>query len=699
MQKRIISLIFTFVLCFSLTETIKAEEMKIFYVSENGSDSNAGTEENPLKTLDGALKRVRESGYLKKKKIEVVFKEGTYHFDKTVNFTADDSGSREFPVTYKGAVGTKVYFDGGYKISYSDKRDITNLEMKKRFLPDVVDKIKVIDLKKYGITSIAPVTRQDIYIRSTYSPQRLYVDDEEFVQARWPNKNEWTYTGTVIDPGLPHGGNQWGNTNGFDARGGTFTYLDDRIERYKDIENVWIFGRFFYDWAPNSTSLINIDKENKTITTKYNSYELYAKDKPYYYFNVPEELDCMGEYYIDPSTKELYFYDEGITDSSTMYLTDLGTVLIDLKYTHYVCFENLVIQGSRTTAITASECRGIEFNDCTLRYIGYEGMNLNGGWEYIVDGCEIYHVGSSAIIVNSGNVVRLLQSGTRIINNNIHDFNMWDGLADSAIYMYGVGEVAANNEIHGGTKSALGSGCRSVVEYNDIYDVMTAADDAGMIYMHSTGSQAGTHLRNNFLHSSYIRGTISSTGTWGIYFDCFGSQYNVYNNIFYDLSGGLHINGGQCENVYNNLFVNVERDFFVHAFTSHSTYVYWIDFENKNIPYDRGIWRKEYPKIAEYYDWNQFVMFKDNKIYNNISYNVAKRILEDSRVEDKPNYYKNNLMINENVFNDIENFDFTMGNKNPLPNEFNEIDTSKIGINKRSREEIENELPDYCKYY
>lgn len=699
MLKRITACIFAFALCFSAASAFATDEVITYYVSSTGDDSNSGTADAPLKTLDGARLKVRTGGYLKKKKIDVVFADGTYNVEKTTVFDADDSGSKEFPVTYKADENASVYFEGGFMISYSDKEEISNAEMKKRFLPEAVDNIKVIDLKKYGVTSIVPIARQDPYIESEQSPQRLYVDDKEFVQARWPNGDGWTYTGKVIDPGLNHGGNAWGNTNGFDARGGTFTYTDDRIERYKNIEDVWIFGRFTYDWAPNSTPLINIDKENKTITTKYNSYGPYSKNKPYYYFNVPEELDCQGEYYIDPATKELYFYDEGINESSTIYLTSFGENIIQMKYAQYINFENIYIQGTRTTAVEINSCRGIGFYGCTLRYIGYNAIVFNEGWEYIVDGCEIYHLGRSAVECKSGDIPLLKQSGTRIINNSVHDFNMWDGLGASAIYVNGCGEVVANNEIYNGTKAALGSGCRSVIENNDIYSVMLTADDAGMLYNHSDGPDIDVHIRNNFFHSSFKRGILSSTGTWGVYFDAFGSNYNVYNNIFYDLSGGVHVNGGQFNKIYNNLFVGVEKDFFVHAFTTHSSYVYWIAFENKNVAYEKGIWRQEYPQIYDNYDWSQWRVFKGHSVYNNISVDVSQTQLDGSQVAEKPNVYKNNVKASMDIFADVENYDFTMGDKNPLPGEFTEIDTKKIGVNKRTREEIENGLPDFCKYY
>lgn len=126
-------------------------EARVIYVSPDGNDKNSGEESAPLATLNGARKKVQE---LKKGRtpVTVVFKEGEYVIDKTVEFTGADSGSAGAPITYKAEEGANVVFTGAKTLDVTEFKKVTDREILERFPQKSKDKIMQLDLSKYGIT-------------------------------------------------------------------------------------------------------------------------------------------------------------------------------------------------------------------------------------------------------------------------------------------------------------------------------------------------------------------------------------------------------------------------------------------------------------------------------------------------------------------------------------------------------------------
>lgn len=685
MKKRILSLLLAAMLAALSVPMAMAEEDSFdIYVSPNGDDAASGTITEPLKTIEGAKAKVRNSEYLGKKKINVIFREGKYPIYDTIEFDAKDSGKKDFPVTYKAYEGEDVYFDGGVTLDPADAKEVTDADILRRLNPDAKDHIKVIDLKEYGITEIPPQLREDYYIVNPYSPMRFYIDDSEQELARWPNADEeMVLTGDVIFAGTGHGGKNW------DTQPATFTYLDERIENWENIEDVWIWGEFAYAWAPNATAIGSIDKEKNTLTMKYAGPGTCNPKKPYYYYNVLEELDVPGEFYADAKTCKLYYYSTGEEDE--MYLTYTPNTLINFKYTQYVTFEGITMQGSRDKLVSGSEGRAINIESCTLRYAGNQAVNITSGYDYHVNNCKVYEIGCGGIFITGGDKNLLKPSGVRITNNLCYNFSQWARTYASAIKAMGVYDVVANNEIHSGRHMALSLGLGAVAEYNDIYNMLTSSDDAGVVYAYMDASNLDIHFRRNFVHASSERGNLPATGCYGLYLDGWTSGWHVYENVFYDLQNGLFINGGQRCEVYHNLFIGCGKGIRAGATTGNASYPFWEKLD----PYDwnKGIWAYKYPELIEYREGeSKWTMSASNYICDNLAYDVYEHAFGMSVVPGREHTVRNNPIITEDIFTDIKNYDFSTNGKNPVEG-MPDLDMNKVGRNKRTAEEIEAELP------
>lgn len=91
------------------------------WVSTSGNDSNPGTQDQPVKSLLMAQRKVREMRRLNDKSIEngvnIVVTDGTYRLEEPLLFRPEDSGSEESVTTIKAAQGAKPVISGGIEIS------------------------------------------------------------------------------------------------------------------------------------------------------------------------------------------------------------------------------------------------------------------------------------------------------------------------------------------------------------------------------------------------------------------------------------------------------------------------------------------------------------------------------------------------------------------------------------------------------
>ncbi|MGL4497694.1 MAG: hypothetical protein ACRCU2_01415, partial [Planktothrix sp.] len=99
-----------------------------FYISPNGNDSWSGKSPSPNRLhTDGpfaTLERVRDEirnikrqkGGTLKQAITVLLREGTYFLKEPLVFNPEDSGTADFPITYKNYQNEKVIISGGFLI-------------------------------------------------------------------------------------------------------------------------------------------------------------------------------------------------------------------------------------------------------------------------------------------------------------------------------------------------------------------------------------------------------------------------------------------------------------------------------------------------------------------------------------------------------------------------------------------------------
>jgi hypothetical protein len=151
--------IFCFLTAFVLSGLGFVSPQKI-YISPTGIDSNTGTPDKPLATLNAAAGKARELRKNNKSlgQVEIIALKGEYFMIQPLVLTAEDSGNENGFLVFKSEPGEKAVFRGGIPVSGFEK---VSEKLWKAFVPQVA--------------------WYDSYF------EQLYVNGQRAVRARNPN--------------------------------------------------------------------------------------------------------------------------------------------------------------------------------------------------------------------------------------------------------------------------------------------------------------------------------------------------------------------------------------------------------------------------------------------------------------------------------------------------------------------------------
>lgn len=692
--------------CFVLfTNLVFSQEI---FVSPTGKDTGSGAKNDPFQTVEKALEEIsfsREKG--SNNSFTINFREGNYTIENTINLNNNSSN-----ITLQAYAEEEVVFNGGVSIPVSEIQTVELPATK------FVNKRNVykIDLKKVGITNYGNIRNVGFARPFGASWGEVFVNGKAMHLSRWPN-NGMIPMGKVLDHGsIPR-------DDDFSKRGGVFKYDSDRISSWENPNNIWISGYFKWGYADDAVRIAEIDKKKKIITTAQPTlYGFFSGEhfRRWYAFNILEELDEDGEYYIDDANGFLYFI------SSEKEIKSLKFSMLEDPFFHLENVSNVKIEGidfeySRGLGIAMSNTENVTIKNCTFSNLGSLGITIGKGIEPFTDykhegigkaksgivgslqqqlyanttfkreggknnkiiNCEFFQLGAGGVSLGGGNRKTLEPGNNSIENSVFHDLNRIEKSYRPAVHLTGVGNKIIHCEIYNlPSMAVLMHGNNHLLEYNYIHDVVLDADDQGAFYYGRDASERGTVIRYNYFENIPDR-----FSTCAIYNDDGACGLTVDSNVFYNAGKWNVLLGGGSDNIYtNNIFM--ETKFGIHVDDRLQNWSKGIMVKGglvekrlDAVNYQNPPYSIQYPELTSY--WPNDGLPIRNLVENNVFYKVEK-LLDGKKewLDYKDANWETCMDLN---FSDFQNKNFSLSKNSKifkkLPG-FVEIPFHKIGVKK-----------------
>lgn len=567
MKRNILLLLALLALNFSI-----AQGMDI-YVSPDGSDSQSGQVDQPLKSLAVAQQKAR--AFAGKESVTVYVADGVYYLPETLIFSPADSGTAKNPIVYRADNEGRAVLSGGSKLEL-----IWNPFKNGIFKAQTPKGLKI---------------------------DQLYINSKNQRMARYPNydsgKKAEPYQGYAADAYSKERAAGWADPNGgyihamHRSQWGGYHY---RIAGKK------ANGEVAYEGGWQNNRQMGMHKDFRMVE------------------NIFEELDAPGEWFHNAKTSTLYYMpEEGVDLNSAAVEVVRLRHLIEFQGSEsapvkHITFQGFVVRHAARTFMDTKE--PMVRSDWTI----YRGGSflLSGTEDIRVLDCEFDQVGGNAIFVNNYNRRTLVKgchihdtgaSGVCFIGdpNAVHDplfeyretndLDKMDrtvgpktdnypssGIVEDCL-IHGIGRTerqtsgvtidmamkitVRDTSIYDCARSGINIGDGAwgghLIERCDVFDTVLETHDHGSFnswgrdrFWHNDRAESQRVIDKDpnlpfldAMHTTTIRNSRwRCDHGWDIDLDDGSTNYEIYNNVM--LAGGLKLREGFRRRAWNNIAVH-----------------------------------------------------------------------------------------------------------------------------------------------
>ena len=290
-------------------------------------------------------------------------------------------------------------------------------------------------------------------------------------------------------------------------------------------------------------------------TLTYNNPTSYAGLPGYGYFiqNDPRTLDQYGEWYLNPSNKNLQLYFGGNQPSSSTVKVATIDNLFNLGNNSYISMSNLAFEGANGTGILAQNGTDITIQGCDFTLMGKDGVSIFNTPNILLENLLVNNVLNNGITIENSKV-----NNAVVRKCSVRNCGLFAGMGNSGDGAYRGVNVGVNstatveyNNIDGIGYNALEfQGSNVDIRYNYINNFCKVKDDGGGIYAWgNSNSYYNRNVYNNIILNAVGEPFGSSGRTAeakGIYLDGGSVNVNIYNNsIAYIARTGLLLDNAQ----------------------------------------------------------------------------------------------------------------------------------------------------------
>lgn len=592
----------------------------IFHVDSAAAMGGDGSATRPWRTVQDAVlgvRHARKEGVVKENEsVEVVFNAGEYFVGPGVLLGAADSGTAEAPVTWRGE--GKVVLTGGVRVPTALFKKVRDPAVRARLPEKARDKVRVAD-----ISSLASIPEEindlELSFYGTYRAPMLFVNGQFATLARWPNTGFTSFT-KAIAPG--------------DKEPGAFLWSNSRAKNWNFAAGVWLKGYWTHDWDCRSVKVASFGEENGTndvmrlaapVTYGLARGTWGRKERRFYAFNLLEELDAPGEWWLDRANKRLYLYPPKGTfaASDDVVLAFLNEPVLKVEGAQHMRFEKLGFAYGFGDGVQLKG-NDLQFADSRVSCFGRTGVLIKGN-RVLMRGVEVCDIGGQACSVSGGDRKTLEKSGTLVEDCHVHDWGVFQRTYAAAFNVSGCGVTLRRNRMHDAPHAAvLYGGNEHLFEYNEVYRVLMETGDAGAYYTGRDWTTQGNVLRYNYTHD--LGGEGAHASTMGFYFDDCDCGDAVYGNIFHNVSRGIMVGGGREHPIYNNVFSKCKVGLSIDCrgvtwgklnSKERGDASWMLEQKAQKLDYTNGVWAATYPRLA-----NIMNDYPGEPLYNPVTNNV-----------------------------------------------------------------------------
>lgn len=554
---------------FALAETL--------YVSPRGNDAAAGTERRPLKTISRALSVAQAKGIRR-----IVVAGGEYPQSETLRVAQEGLAIEAKP-------GERPLITGAVMVPASAITVCPDaiLQARAKSLDKDAEAFEI-DVAKVPGATLSPFTPYGFPRPIIPGPTELFADQEPMRIARWPNDG-FTTVASVREPG---NGEEDRNQP---PRKPIFKAATDRAKGWTHLESAWLYGYWKYDWADETIQIHAIDHETGEITLA--TPHPYGVDKGAEFFaeNVPEELDAVGEYFVDAPNRRVRFVARKGA-KATYRLSVLGGPLVSAG--SKVTFRDLDFAYSRGDGATVANASGTRFEGCRFFNLGERGAVFQGGEGSGLLGCDVWNTAEGGVVLAGGDRNTLKAARNFVTNCDIHHYQRRSMTYRPAVLISGVGNEVTHCDLHDAPHSAIiFSGNDHLIGNNRFYRTVSRTGDGGVVYTGRDWTVRGTRIESNYFFDNV------GMSKWepAIYFDDQASGLIARDNIIQRCHWGFLIGGGRDNVIEGNLIVDCKLGLHCDArglgWAARSRPT--MEERLAAVPYQSEVWRSKYPELEK----------------------------------------------------------------------------------------------------
>lgn len=656
-------------------------------IAPDGDDTNPGTVEAPLKTIERAKELLKSEKASGAEAVTVWLREGIYTIEKTLEFTSEDRSN----VLYRSYPDEEVIFSGAKEISGN-------------FSETEINGVKAF------VTGI-PVESDEDYFRS------LFKEGKRLSRSNYPKEGVFKVADPKDDEAIP---STWSPE--YFTHAAVFCAHTEDILDFANPGDVDV--RIMHFWCDELMPIHSVDTSTGRIETKKPSSMRIRVDDNFVYENVKEALSLPGEWYLDRSEEKLYYIpEEGDTVDNTVLWAGMTEKLIAVNGAENISFQGISFENTdwnhidgtyakksfepshhlyenieygashpqaafeTPAAIYISASEGINFTDCRFENISYTALKFDKATKNCdITSCLFNEIGANAVFIHGDFVVPATTQNINVTDCHISRYGRIFNNAIGILLTHAVDCDLTNNEIHDGWYTGISVGWNwgytdnptnnINISNNLIYNIGNGwLSDMGGIY--TLGIQPDTVISGNVIYNVGCDEGQYGYGGWGVYLDEGSSGILVENNLVYDCSSQtFHQHYGKDNIIRNNIFAfGGDGAFRITRNEDHNS----LTLSNNILVTDNSTMYA----LTTDKDWfvDDSNLYWDYKNGGNVYSGDSTKAFEgESIVTMMMRGYYNNAVFADPLFKDAQNRDFTVAENSPaLETGFKPWDYSHAG--------------------